>query len=154
MIVCFKTAVTPTEILKYEIPTNLYLDALLQKHPIKLTYRLNSNIPKIKDRIVILLSQIDKRIALNKAVSLADNNGFVNLNSVVLQNYASNYNEYFDWFLEAKILESDNLVHQALNPDSHKLVLFLLLGVGKILPDDECRDINALCLGITPVFPP
>ena len=46
------------------------------------------------------------------------------------------------------------LVHQALNPDPHKLVLFLLLGVGKILPDDECRDINALCLGITPVFPP
>ena len=46
------------------------------------------------------------------------------------------------------------LVHQALNPDRHKLVLFLLLGVGKILPDDECRDINALCLGITPVFPP
>ena len=46
------------------------------------------------------------------------------------------------------------LVHQALNPDPHKLVLSLLLGVGKILPDDECRDINALCLGITPVFPP
>ena len=46
------------------------------------------------------------------------------------------------------------LVHQALNPDPHKLVLFLLLGVGKILPDDECRDINALCLGITPVFLP
>ena len=34
-----------------------------------------------------------------------------------------------------------DLVHQALNPDPHKLVLFLLLGVGKILPDDECRDI-------------
>ena len=48
----------------------------------------------------------------------------------------------------------DALVHQALNTDPHKLVLFLLLGVGKILPDDECRDINALCLGITPVFPP
>ena len=52
------------------------------------------------------------------------------------------------------IVATTVLVHQALNPNAHTLVLFLLLGVEKILPDDECRDINALCCGITPVFPP
>ena len=46
------------------------------------------------------------------------------------------------------------LVRQEGNTCTFILVLFLLLSVGKILPDDECRDINALCFGIIPVFPP
>ena len=48
--------------------------------------------------------------------------------------------------------KASTIVRQELNSNLHKLVLSLLLVVGKILPDDECRDINALCLGITPVF--
>ncbi len=39
--------------------------------------------------------------------------------------------EIFDKHVNAEM--SEDLVHQALNPDPHKLVLFLLLGVGKIL---------------------
>lgn len=94
--------------IDYFLPSNLDLDILLKKHPLTLSY-LHKKPQAVKDRLIVILSQLDKRLAFNKNLDLAANNGFVNLNAQILQSTTvKNYKEYVDWLVHVGIWVCDN----------------------------------------------
>ena len=95
--------------IDYYLPSNLDLDKLLKQYP-PLLSSFCSNPQAVKDRLIVILSQLDKRVAFSKGLNLADNNGFVNLNAQLLQaTSVKNYKQYIDWIIKVGIWECDGI---------------------------------------------
>lgn len=88
------------KVVKQYIPSNLNLNQLLLIHP-------TTAIKKFKlDNLTYIIGLIVSIPASNK--DLLTNNGFVPINSAILQKRIRNYNEYIDYLLLHNIFITDN----------------------------------------------
>jgi hypothetical protein len=86
--------------MKNFIPRNLDIDGLLKKYP---PLRIDSF---SKDKLIYILHLLYSIPANNKDLEVPD--GFVPIYSKILQRSIRNYNEYIDYLLRVKVLETDN----------------------------------------------
>ncbi|MEI2693864.1 MAG: hypothetical protein V9E90_02215 [Saprospiraceae bacterium] len=100
-ILGFKTTTT----LVY-IPQNLEIRGLIRQSPIPVKL-CKKNIHQQADKVAILLYQIVNIQALKKSMNVALEEGFVRLNSTILQSIVKDYKIYLQWMEAVGILECD-----------------------------------------------
>jgi hypothetical protein len=100
--------------MKYFLPANLDIDKLLQDRP-------PTNIKSFKRECLFYIIHLINWIpAINKG--LETRNGYVPINSTVLQRKVRNYRAYFDYLLANKIIESDNQYIKGKKSKGYRLV--------------------------------
>jgi hypothetical protein len=86
--------------MKNFIPRTLDIDGLLSKYP-------PHNVQKFsKDKLIHILHLLYSIPATNKDLEICD--GYVPVYSKILQRRIHNYNEYIDYLLRARVIETDN----------------------------------------------
>ncbi len=86
--------------MKNFIPRNLDIDGLLRKYP---PHRIDKF---SKDKLIYILHLLYSIPATNKDLEIPD--GFVPIYSKILQRCIRNYNDYIDYLLRVKVIETDN----------------------------------------------
>jgi hypothetical protein len=86
--------------MKNFIPHNLDVDALLRKF---LPFHIENF---SKDKLIHILDLIYRIPASNKDLEIPD--GYVPINSKILQRRIHNYSDYIDYLIRAKVIETDN----------------------------------------------
>ena len=88
------------------IPQNLEIRGLIRQSPIPVKL-CKKNIHQQADKVAILLYQIVNIQALKKSMNVALEEGFVRLNSTILQSIVKDYKIYLQWMEAVGILECD-----------------------------------------------
>lgn len=86
--------------MKNFIPRNLDVDGLLRKYPPYEVEKFS------KDKLIYILHLLYSIPATNKDLEIP--NGFVPIYSKILQRRIRNYNEYIDYLLRTRVIETDN----------------------------------------------
>ncbi len=87
-----------------KIPINLEIRGLIRESPIPVE-RCAHNIHQQSDKVAYIVSQIIDRQHLKKLTN--SGNGFVTMNSTIMQKAIRDYNIYIDWMEKNDIIDLD-----------------------------------------------